>query len=201
MGDGANWIKAGVNELTNSSYEIKYSLDKFHLNQALLRAAPDKEDREELHKIIYEENDIKGFIAACESLANKEGANVDKIEKNKNYILNNWSSILRRIKEVSVPCAMEGSICHDICNFLTSVPKACNRKNIPIYIKNREHYLNGVHMTHLFCSAMNKKKEDDNTVDLSDTYIYDSSFVSNDYKQSAFIREIAHPKHVGFKYI
>ena len=78
MGDGANWIKAGASELTNSNYEVKYSLDSFHLNQALLRIAPDKEDRQALIDLIYYEYDKKGFLTACNSLANKDGVNTEK---------------------------------------------------------------------------------------------------------------------------
>jgi len=70
-----------------------------------------------------------------------------------------------------MPCTMKRSISHDICNSFTSVPKTYNRMNIPLYINNKGH------MMHLFFSAMDKKKEDYNTVDLSDTYIFNYNFL------------------------
>lgn len=193
MGDGASWIRQGVEELSHANYTTKFSLDSFHLNQALLRITNDKETRRSLHDLVYIEQDKKLFIAAVESLANKENANTERILENMKYIRNQWEAIMRRVNEVSMPCAMEGAISHDICNTFTSVPKAYSRENLPIYIQNRQHYLNGTNMIHLFLSAMDHKKDDETEVNLRDQYILSERSSSSDYKQPHFLKNFAYP--------
>lgn len=166
MGDGANWIKSGVDALTNSSYSTDFTLDSFHLNQALLRITNDDDERDALRNAIYELKSRSTFKNACTGLIELYPDRELSIETNKNYILNNWISIMRRIEEISMPCAMESSICHDICNSFTSVPKGYVTNNLRIYLQNRMHYLNGAQMLSLFLSAYDKKKEDNQDIDL-----------------------------------
>lgn len=59
MGDGGGWIKAGVNELTNAHYSIDFTLDSFHLNQAILRMSSDKEKRQLIQETIMIDQDKK----------------------------------------------------------------------------------------------------------------------------------------------
>lgn len=188
MGDGANWIKSGVDALTNSSYSTDFTLDSFHLNQALLRITNDDDERDALRNAIYELKSRSTFKNACTGLIELYPEREHSIEANKNYILNNWIPIMRRIEEISMPCAMESSICHDICNSFTSVPKGYVTNNLRIYLQNRMHYLNGAQMLSLFLSAYDKKKEDNQDIDLSESYYYSSTSSSSSYRKPDFVK-------------
>lgn len=128
---------------------------------------------------------------------NEDGANTDKIKTNMNYILNHWVYIMRRVDKVSMPCAMEGAISHDIANLFTSVPKAYVENNLKIYINNRQHYLNGAQLTNLFLQSFDTKPNDDNIIDLTDKFVYKSKSTSSDYIQPKFITDISRASHIS----
>lgn len=190
MGDGANWIKAGASELTNASYSTEFVLDSFHLNQALLRIEHDKEIRQGLRDSIYELKDKSIFKNACFGLIHMHPEKEAVIQRNMNYILNHWTSIMKRVNECSMPCAMEGAISHDICNSFTSVPKAYMPHNFEIYNRNRMHYLNGVPMLPMLLSAYDKKEDECVEVDLSESYFYHPTSNSSSYEQPRFLKEL-----------
>lgn len=191
MGDGALWIKGGVNELTNSNYKVDFTLDSFHLNQTLLRIENNEEIRKLLWETIYIEKDKKLFKDLCSALKTDNPNRDESIEKNMKYILNNWKAIMKRVDEISMPCAMEGAISHDICNPFTSVPKAYMPNNFEVYNQNRMHFLNGAHMLHLFLSAFDKKEDDTMEVDLTESYFYSSTSSSSSYKQPYFLKPLS----------
>lgn len=191
MGDGANWIKGGCEKLSNSTYTVDFTLDAFHLHQALVRIENNKEIRTLLWETIYIENDKKYFKQLCNELIQDNPSKEVTIRKNMNYILNHWRCIMRRVNKVTMPCAMEGAISHDICNTFTSVPKAYMPESFNIYNQNRMHFLNGAHMLHMFLTAYDKKEDDCMEVDLSDSYSYSSSSVSSSYQQPYFLKKLS----------
>jgi len=200
MGDGASWIKSGVDALSNATYSTDFTLDAFHLNQALLRITNDNEERDALRNSIYELKSRSVFKNACTALRELYPEREQTIESNMNYILNNWVPIMSRIERVSMPCAMESSICHDICNTFTSVPKAYKSKSLRIYLQNRMHYLNGTSMIPLFLHAYDKKKEDDSDIDLSDSYHYSSASSSSSYQQLDFVKNFGSRSNIFNSY-
>ena len=91
-GDGARWIKEGVNWLPTS----KLVLDKYHLNKAILsglKRHPD--ERRSVYRAIKTE-DLDSFKAAMlkASSCAKDEAERKKISELRRYVTNNWDSII-----------------------------------------------------------------------------------------------------------
>lgn len=198
MGDGAEWIKNGVKELNtflidNKNLKLDFTLDAFHYNQSIIRITRDKNDQILLYESM-QDNDKKAFETICKSLINSENCtNPERIEKEMSYIINQWPYIMRRISgKMSMPCAMEGSISHDLCNPFASVPKAYIKENLDIYARNLQNELNGHNLLKLTLRAFDKIKEDDTTeVNLNEKYHLPERTSSSSASNLDFLRDIS----------
>ena len=96
-GDGANWIRQGINWLPES----KLVLDKFHLNKAILEStARQPEKRRDIYRAINT-NDLNffkkiSFEMLNDALDEKERRRIKDFRR---YITNNWQSITIRNEE------------------------------------------------------------------------------------------------------
>lgn len=96
-GDGANWIRQGIDWLPES----KLVLDKFHLNKAIMEAtARQPEKRRDIYRAINT-NDLNffkkiSFEMLNDALDEKERRRIKDFRR---YITNNWSSITIRNEE------------------------------------------------------------------------------------------------------
>lgn len=193
MGDGAHWIRSGVQALSSQYYEIDFTLDSFHFHQAILRITREKEIQKKLYETIALDQDKAYFKELCLEIKEADPQCTEAIERNRDYILNQWPYILRRCNEVSMPCAMEGAISHDIANSFSSVPKGYVYDHFQIYLRNRQHHLNGANLLHLCLCAMDARKEEGTIeIDLRDTYTYESNPTSCNYKKPQFLKDIAY---------
>lgn len=96
-GDGANWIRQGIDWLPES----KLVLDKFHLNKAIMEAtARQPEKRRDIYRAINT-NDLNSFKKISLEMLNDalDEKERRRIKDFRRYITNNWSSITIRNEE------------------------------------------------------------------------------------------------------
>ena len=141
-GDGASWIKEGLNWIVGSEYVLDY----FHLSKYVRIATAhmpgyfheyiwkyinnlDKENVIELLKIVIEETDIETKRKA--------------VIESKRYILNNWEGIKRRNEEDYIGCSAEGHISHILSSRLSSRPLGWCLKGADQMARLRVHSANG----------------------------------------------------------
>lgn len=119
-GDGASWIKEGLNWIKGS----KYVLDYFHLSKYVRRAtAHMPQTFEPLWGYINRHNkegvkELLNFIIKETKTITKQEA----VKDCKRYILNHWEGIKRGYEEEYVGCSAEGHISHVLSSRLSSRP-------------------------------------------------------------------------------
>lgn len=157
MGDGATWIKNGVNEFKRNKAE--FALDRFHLEQSLTRMTKDKDIRRLLSSYIYG-NNKKDFNEFSKDFI--ETADEDKkenITKQIRYIKNNWNAIQLMNEKIIIGCGMEGTISHTLASIFTSVPKGYRIENLKVYLNNRMLLLNGYDLRQIYLKIYDKEEE------------------------------------------
>jgi REP element-mobilizing transposase RayT len=128
-GDGASWIRQGVNWVPKSRFVLdKYHLEKYitsataHLNDETMRQelkdAIDWPDKEMVKKV------FKKILGLTENKSKK--ATVKGAEK---YILSNWDGIEIKAEKGSeiIGCSTEGHVSHIFSNRLSSRPKGWSK--------------------------------------------------------------------------
>jgi hypothetical protein len=143
-GDGASWIKAGLNYLPKA----QFVLDRYHLNKALkevsrgdelvcskLRDAVTEADKEYLREI-------------CRDLRkNAENDKVkEKVDSFRNYISANWEGIAAYQDEASRGSNTEGHVSHVLSSRLSSRPSGWSRKGLKAMAELRAYCCNGGHI-------------------------------------------------------
>lgn len=126
-GDGANWIKALAEEIN-----APFILDKFHMQQALVRIGGGKKNKELLPKLrkLLEENKKKEFFQLVDNTF--EGTELSQFKQNQiAYIRNQWNNYQRNF---TIPkaqyCCAEGINSHYFSNRLSSRPKGFSKSNV-----------------------------------------------------------------------
>jgi hypothetical protein len=125
-GDGAPWIKVGVDIIPNS----KFALDKYHMYKYIVAATSHLEDSKddaigEIYRAIH-----KKKKKTAEETFNKIIAVTDKetkckaVEQSKAYILGNWQGIMASMKsnDKNVKCSAEGHVSHVYADRMSSRP-------------------------------------------------------------------------------
>jgi len=106
-GDGANWIKEGIDWLPESMLV----LDKFHLNKAIMEAtARQPEKRRDIYRAINT-SDLNFFKKITTEMAKCASSERERkmITDFSRYITNNWSSITIRNEEDCGSSSPKGS--------------------------------------------------------------------------------------------
>jgi len=148
MGDGASWIKTGVDVL---GAKCRFVLDRFHLKQYITRATShlgekaeyvrmriedeiSDEDKEEFKSL------FKLIIENTESESKKE-----QVEKTRNYILNHWEAIIIRNDDpdARMGCSAEGNVSHIYSSRLSSRPLGWSKEGVDKMAKLRVYRQNG----------------------------------------------------------
>ena len=157
MGDGAKWIKGITNYFKfNNECNVIYALDKFHFKQAIHHMFLNKK----IEKIVITyilNNDKDNFIKAYESIVETEPHRKETIDKKKEYIINNWNSILNLYK-YNLSCPMESQISHNLAYLLTSRPKGYSLKMLDKILKIRLLYKNKQNIKLLYLNNFNIKE-------------------------------------------
>ena len=141
LSDGASWIKAGIPELKmNSNQNIERLLCEFHFRQSINRMTSDKELRKKLLSS-FKNNSKKAFINCCNNIKISDPSKSDAIDKNLNYIINNYKAVKDMI-DFKIGSSMESHISHCIANFFASRPKGFSSININSYSNTEEVKIN-----------------------------------------------------------
>lgn len=133
MGDGANWIKKGKDDLRMDELQVTFLLDKFHTMQSVnclsktyastLRCYIKNDMRQEL-KMLYKI--IKTFY---------DESRQSRMKVQPEYLLNNWNAIQFMYQRNSFRYPMESQIKHILASKISSVPTAYTRKNLKKLVK------------------------------------------------------------------
>lgn len=160
-GDGASWILSFYKDITLSYSSRKtFVLDEFHVGQALCRITKVNEERELLCQYLNK-NKKNDFINYCNTLINIHPEKKEKIESNRNYIIDRWYYIQNIKNELFLGCPMEAHISHDLAKILSRDPKAYSVANIPKHIKLRDLQLNGKDIKKIYLYSNNHIQIDD----------------------------------------
>jgi Uncharacterised protein family (UPF0236) len=126
-GDGANWIKALATEIN-----APFILDKFHMQQALLRIGGGKKNKQllsELRKLL-DQNKKKEFFQLVDNTY--KGIELSPFKQSQiSYMKNQWKNYQRNF---TIPkaqyCCAEGINSHYFSNRLSSRPKGFSKNNV-----------------------------------------------------------------------
>ena len=158
LGDGASWIKNGVNELRlYSTNHTKFYLCEFHFKQAIHHITSDKEKREHLVEI-FNNNSKKAFKNAVNEIILDEPKRKDTITKKLNYIINNYTSI-KSMLELNIGSSMESHISHLIASLFSSRPKGFSTKRITKYLKLNDYKNNNINIFKLYMQSYKNTEE------------------------------------------
>jgi hypothetical protein len=140
-GDGAGWIKVGLEVLPKS----KFVLDKYHLNKAIINCtgaqpisrqllwqALKKPDRKEFQKIIRE------MIQKAKTENEQK-----RIKEFRRYVLNNWKGIEIHQTEACGGSSAEAHVSHVLSARMSSRPMGWSRKGLEHMARLRAFHANG----------------------------------------------------------
>lgn len=139
-GDGAAWIKKGLEWLPNS----KFVLDKFHALKSLKNIAPAGSEEHYMLKESLFTGQKQLFEDLCEACLECYDKNYELAEGARTYILNNWESIViwHKKPECGGTCA-EGLVSHCLSERLSMKPMGWMDLGLHKMTKLRELYCNG----------------------------------------------------------
>ncbi len=143
-GDGASWIRTGLNWIPKS----KFVLDNYHLKRYMITATAHLNDKgiyQELKNALdWPDNDMvkevfKKILKLTDSKTKKKA-----VRDARRYILNNWHGIEIKAekRDEIVGCGAEGHVSHVFSNRLSSRPKGWSKTGVAkmskliIYKKN-----------------------------------------------------------------
>ena len=157
-GDGASWIKQGLNWIPKSDFV----LDKFHLAKYVRLATAHMEyTREPLWNYINQgmkqaANDLLEVILNKTQSRHKG----DTIREAKNYILNNWQAIQRQKNNDYIGCSAEGHVSHVLSARLSSRPKGWSEEGMEQMARLRIFHFNGGDIYEYMMKSKDKQAKD-----------------------------------------
>lgn len=127
-GDGANWIKKGLEVLTKS----KFVLDKYHLNKAIMNCTGAQPERRQALRRVLKNADKEKFNRIIRVMARKAKSKNEqkRIEEFRDYILNNWSGIAIHKTEACGGSSAEAHVSHVLSARMSSRPMGWSRQGI-----------------------------------------------------------------------
>lgn len=146
-GDGASWIKNGVNYFKRA----KFVMDKFHITEYVNRMTNhllDSQDeaKEEIYKLLYkhDKDAYEIFIGKLYQTSINEAA-LKNISDSDTYFRNNFESICLRFggDEHVIGCSAEGHISHILASRMSSRPMGWTIDGANKLTKLRLYKLNG----------------------------------------------------------
>ncbi len=159
-GDGASWIKQGLNWIPKS----KFVLDNYHLNKYVKEATAHLNDefiRQEL-KDGLDEADKELVKKVFDKILEKTEIETKQnaIKDARKYILNNWDGIAIKVDNYNiVGCSAEGHISHVFSDRLSSRPKGWSTKGVDQISQLRIFKKNGGKVYDLVIAQKKKEKQ------------------------------------------
>jgi len=172
LGDGASWIRNGVQELRTSENEASFAFCRFHGRQAINKITKDPKLRSLLFDYLRHgsRNDL---IKTIDSIVESDPGRKEIIEQKKEYLLSNMAAAVVMEEKVRIGCSMEQAIQHVLSSPFTSVPKAYAPSHLHTYVLNRMTHENHLDVQNTLLAAFDlardkiDKKNFDGTADLS----------------------------------
>lgn len=157
-GDGASWIKSGVEYIPDSYYVM----DGFHLRKAILKAAgADDGKREALALAIWNGkwSQMNRLLISFREEAEEESRK-KAILKVQGYLNNNWSGIQarRKYRGLLVGCSVEGHVSHILSARLSSRPMGWSYLGANQLAHLRVHRANGINVHQIHIDQSTKEK-------------------------------------------
>jgi hypothetical protein len=155
MGDGASWIKAGVDVL---GAKCHFVLDKFHLNQAIMRAIGHLGDSiSDARTAIYDgisledKTKVKKVFDIALEWAESDNKRA-QIRRTRVYIKNHWKAIIRPNNDeyARMGCSAEGQVSHLLSSRLSSRPLGWSKVGVKKMAKLRAYVANKGKVCDLF---------------------------------------------------
>ena len=174
IGVGGTWIRKGLEHMKIEPQNIiKYLLCTFHFKQAINRITADNDERTQL---IYSFNNKKKkqFINDVIEMLNKYPEKEKTINKNLDYIINNYTEIKDMIKN-DIGSSMESHISHLIANTFASRPKGYSSKNIKKYLAINDFKNNNLNILNIYLQSYNNTTQ----ININDDSINDFSLTNN----------------------
>lgn len=156
-GDGAAWIKTGLEFLPRS----KFVLDHFHLNKYVKIATAHSVDlREKLWEALQNKNLKTSLKVIDEAKASAEALTKKKaIGEVKKYIRNNWTGIENLYGAEKYICSTEGHISHILSSRLSSRPMAWSMIGADEMARMRSYRANGGNIPSYYNGIRKQSKE------------------------------------------
>ena len=126
-GDGAAWIKSGVNYIPESVF----CADKYHLMKYINKASNQMLDESEtakgeIYRLLYKRRK-KQLIRYIDSMINSVN-NQEPVIALKTFIAGNWDAVMRCLHDKIVEgCSAEGHVSHILSERLSSRPKGWSK--------------------------------------------------------------------------
>jgi hypothetical protein len=140
-GDGAPWIKEGLNWLPKA----KMALDRYHLNKAILTVTSRQpEKRFKLYSALYS-GDQQGSKQLIQQLRQdaKDDSEKKRIWEFKRYIRKNWAGIAIHSQEECGGSCTEGHVSHVLSKRLSSRPMGWSREGLRVMAELRAYKSSG----------------------------------------------------------
>lgn len=162
-GDGASWIKTGLDILGSKT---RYILDKFHLNKYITQATSHLEDtvlssREAIYDSFSFEDkkDCKRIFADIISVTDSETKRKSVIQS-RDYIMNHWDGIVivNEDSDARIGCSAEGHVSHILSDRLSSRPLGWSTLGVDKMSRLRIYKANGGKIYDLVMYKKEKEK-------------------------------------------
>lgn len=196
-GDGASWIKNGVNYFKRA----KFVMDKFHITEYVNRMInhlldSQNEAKEEIYKILYKHDydAYEIFIGKLYQTSTNE-TTLKNISDGDTYFRNNFESICLRFSgdEHIIGCSAEGHISHILASRMSSRPMGWTIDGANKLTKLRLYKLNGGDIYTLV--KANDLSRQSVTLKSKDEYDYTT------FSSSEVLEDINKKTHNEYKYI
>lgn len=152
-GDGAAWIKEGLNWIKGGIYV----LDRYHLAKYIKKATGHMPNVEPIlwnHINRHSKKNVKDLLKILEETENKTKR--ENVRQARRYILNNWEGILRQYDPGYQGCSAEGHVSHILSDRLSSRPKGWSQLGADQMARLRTHRAN---KGTVYDKLLQKKKE------------------------------------------
>lgn len=174
-GDGANWIKSGL-EIINGS---KYVLDHYHLSKyvKIITAHLDS-----LENPIYIDEPLWNYMKAGNKKCTMEIINFaieetpikskrESMKRAKRYISNNWEGIKNLFGEKKYRCSAEGHISHILSSRLSSRPMGWSVIGADEMARMRVYKANGGSIKEYYRNTRSERKREKRILELDEKMI------------------------------
>jgi len=159
-GDGASWIKEGLNWIIGS----KYVLDKYHISKSINTSVSHLEtEREEIRSAIWEaiyncdKERIKQLYGVVIELTEKD-TKKEAVRKQRNYLVRNWDGIVNAKEPDYIGCSAEGHVSHILSARLSSRPMGWSKLGANLMANLRAYRANGGKIIDIFYARAKKKE-------------------------------------------